>query len=273
VLKKLEDCLAKIETSEGFKKMLGLQPSQYLASLNERQTADLIYRDNARIKHSQSKRLELEISDKSELVPAPVSIVQPAHDLSPLSKALIDHLRRASATPVNGKKILFGGKKSWLGDMLSMLQSSFAQPPPSRKQLGAPAPDDPDGSRELGIQEFLTSVQDEPSVSPMDIGVSSVVPFERRITNRPDELGGGSAFSFMAGACASNFPSVVQAGSATDSASLLLDSEFIFFTVVSENMNSYKLLGTQMESYDVMVQPYIPTAGSEVDDHATDITL
>ncbi|CAK9097457.1 unnamed protein product, partial [Durusdinium trenchii] len=192
VLKKLEDCLAKIETSEGFKKMLGLQPSQYLASLNERQTADLIYRDNARIKHSQSKRLELEISDKSELVPAPVSIVQPAHDLSPLSKALIDHLRRASATPVNGKKILFGGKKSWLGDMLSMLQSSFAQPPPSRKQLGAPAPDDPDGSRELGIQEFLTSVQDEPSVSPMDIGVSSVVPFERRITNRPDELGGGS---------------------------------------------------------------------------------
>ena len=75
--------------------------------------------------------------------------------------------------------------------------------------------------------------------------------------------------SFMAGASSSKVTSVTQTSSNTGSNQLLHEDERFFFTVVSENMNSYTLLGTQPAKFDLMVHQYIPSQEVQDEDQLT----
>lgn len=229
---------------------MGLRPCPYLLKLNERQTADLIYRENSRIKHSQSKRLADEIADKARELPvatAPNQLQLPSHS-SELTKALVDHLRDICLKKAGSfKKIIFAAKQEWVKDMLFALPSSFALPGPSAGRRAE------DLAAASAIQDWLTTLEDESMQLPQSL---ALMPVHRT------DVSHDHSFQYMAGSSEAKVVSVTHTCATVGSEQKFqagTDSDaWVYFTVVSENMNSYTLLGAQSAKYDLMVHPYFP---------------
>lgn len=243
---------------------MGLRPSPYLVSLNERETADLLYPDNSRIKHHQSMWLEAEVAEKSSTLPSPALQLTLPKASSPLIKALVDHLKRVSSVqPGQARTIVFAASKAWVKDMLGMMQSSLLKPP-SRSSVSANVTTDVSGK----IEDWSATLEDESSVLESRPAASStaVALYETSIVpsqNHTDDASSRS-FSCMTHISSQQLPNFSQANTSQDPYGLSLDDSRFFFTVVSENMNSYTLLGTPSVHFDLMVQPYIPAIQHEV---------
>lgn len=217
-------------------------------SLSERATADLIYRDNNRIKHRQSQRLEDEIHAKAQALPGPTSVPSVTDHEKPLTKAFIDHLRDVSIGQ-KGNEIFFAAEKCWISNMVSPMQSSFG------------LRDNADQAAISDLGEWIATLDDEaPAISASSDRQMQIIPA------RPS---GARAFSFMAGASAAQVSSVTQTSTAIGSSQLTHADNRFFFTVVSENMNSYTLLGTQAAKFDLMIHQYLPAEANPTDDGLT----